>query len=100
MHSATAPCIRVQSGFKDSTKNSRADLRPVEILTSLTQQQINDFLREPRNNDVFISEQTAVDIGESRQIFIHIGITIFDLGVQYPEQINQTLTDILGLESL
>jgi len=41
VHTTAAPGIRVQSGFKDSTKDGRTDLRPVEILTSLTQQQIN-----------------------------------------------------------
>jgi len=41
VHTTAAPGIRVQSGFKDGTKDGRTDLRPVEILTSLTQQQIN-----------------------------------------------------------
>ena len=70
VHAATASGLWIQGGFKYGTKDGRADLRPVEILAGLTQQQVNDFLRKPGDNDIFICEQTTVNIGKSRQIFI------------------------------
>ena len=90
MHSSAATGLRVQRAFKDRTKDSRADGRPVKILTCPAEDQRDNFLIEPRDNDVLIGKQATVDIGEGRQIIIHIGVAFLRLLVEHPEQVDQS----------
>ena len=66
VHPAGAPGFRVQRAFKDSPKDGGADGGPVKVLAGFPKNQVNDGFIQPGNYDVFICEQSAVDIGERR----------------------------------
>ena len=86
VHPARTTSLRVQSAFKDSTKDGGADDRPVKPRAGLHQDQVDHCLAQAGDLDVFIGEQTAVDIGEGGKVFIQIRVPLFWLLVQDLEE--------------
>ena len=90
VHPARATSFRVQSAFKDSTEDGGADDRPVKTLRwPCDQDQVDHCLAQAGDLDVFIGEQTAVDIGEGGKVFIQIRVPLFWLLVQDLEERNE-----------
>ena len=92
VHSALAPGLRVQGGFKYRAENGGADFRPVKVLGGVTDQQIEDFLRNDGNFDVFIAEQAAVYIGKRGQggvVLRQIRVALRHGLIQDAEQVDQ-----------
>ena len=89
VHPARTTGLWVQGAFKDSTKDGGADDRPIKPRAGLHQDQVDHCLAQAGDLDVFIGEQTAVDIGEGGKVFIQIRVPLFWLLVQDLEERNE-----------
>ena len=97
VHTTAAARFRVQGAFKDSAENRGADFRPVKIFAGFHQQQIPDFVRKGRYLNIFIGEQSTVDVRKRRQIRVvifQIGVTVLRLGIQHAKQVNQSFAQL------
>ena len=90
VHAAGTPRLRVQGALKNGAEDGGADGRPVKVLTGTVEDQAYDLLVQPGDQCALVGKQTAVDIGEGRQVVIHVGIPIFRLRVQYLEEVDQS----------
>ena len=64
VHSAGAAGFRVQSAFKNRAEDGGADFAPIKGFAGLAEDQVNDFVAQAGDFNVFIGKQAAVDIGE------------------------------------
>ncbi len=87
VHPAGAPGLRVQCAFKHRPEDRGADGGPVKILAGLAEQKVDHLIPKPGDLDVFIGKQTAVDVGERRQVLVQIRVPVLRLLVQHPEQV-------------
>ena len=88
MHAAAAPGLRVQSALEHCAENGGADLRPVQVLTHIFQNQVHDLVRQTGDFNIPF-EEAAVHVGEVQQLLILIGIAICFRRVENAKQIDQ-----------
>ena len=89
VHPPSPAGFRVQGALKHRTKNRGADLRPVEVLAGLVEDQVHDGFIQSGDYHRFFRKQAAVHIGKSCQILVHVGVSLFFLCVQYLKQVDQ-----------
>ena len=85
VHPAGAAGLGVEGTLEHRAEDGGTDVPPVEVLTDVIQQQVDDLLVEPRDLDALISEQAAVHIGKGYQLVLHVGVAVGFFGVQHPE---------------
>ena len=98
MHSSLTAGFGVQGTFKYRTENRRGYFAPVEG-SAVVHDDIHDFFVEIRNLNVLVGEKPAVHVGKRRKLGVVL-VTIFGLGVESLEQVDEPATDILNLETL
>ena len=89
VHPAGAPGFRVQCAFKDSAEDGRRNIAPVEVLAGTAENEVDHFIAQARYLNILVREQTAVDIGECRQIIVQILVPLRNILVQHSKQIDK-----------
>ena len=89
MHASFPPGLRVQSALKDGSEDGGADHRPVKVLAGSVEDQVYNVLIQPGDHYVLVSEEPAVDVRESGQVLVDVGVPVFRLGVQHVEEVDE-----------
>ena len=110
VHTTGTAGFRIQSAFKHGSEDGGADERPIEIVAGTLQNQVPNLFRDAGN--LYIrsfaplrmtaggAKKAAVDIGESQQFLILVGVAVFRFGVEDAEEFDKFFSEFAGAELL
>lgn len=96
VHSALAPRLRVQCGFKNRAEDCRRNLAPVER-GAVAAENVNNFLCEVRNLNFLVFEKSAVHVRKWRKRCV-VFVALFNFCVQCLEKVYEREPYILQVE--
>ncbi len=97
VHPTGAAGFGIEGTLKHGPEDCGAYLRPVKIVGCALEDEGADFIVDSGYLDV-PGEHSAIDIGEHRQAFIHVGVSVLRLLIENLEQFYQCLPELIDAE--
>jgi len=98
VHTSGAAGVGVEGAFEDGAEDGGGDVAPVEIVAGFGKEEFLDGLVELGYLDVFLGEETAVDVGEVEEDGLFVRAAFFFGGVEDAEKIDQGIAKVGRLE--